>query len=363
MHGSSHSQNKGRDQSSATPENQEGSISGRPGKSDPDTIVSEGTVISLLTNGIFNIKLWNGHIVRGHISSHLQSLHIGRGDLVRVEMSTYDLSKGLITDVIMQKPSVLESPSILDDGRAKANSVNTDAFTVLRFRLLEEPLTARNLTAALTTTIRLHTKCWLISQQRYTDLVRYSQTYDPKLEEEAHLIIAKIRHNSPADIRMDISPQGVAEALTTAIDGIAHSRERYREAALHNAALEAEIRQKEQAAQAVIADQEQARHIAAGQAVLEQQRAELEREKAVLDIQRQQIEIQKAQLDLEVQRVNQALELAGKMVDLLQPDLDRAGRAMLIQTLLPDVLQLGAIQGLQRLALPSSAKPSTDLDK
>ena len=59
----------------------------------------EGTVVELLPNTMFRIKLPNGHLVLAHISGKMR-LHFIRilpGDKVMLEVSPNDLSKGRIT--------------------------------------------------------------------------------------------------------------------------------------------------------------------------------------------------------------------------------------------------------------------------
>ena len=58
----------------------------------------EGTVVELLPNTMFRVRLPNGHRVLAHISGKMR-LHFIRilpGDKVMMEMSPYDLSKGRI---------------------------------------------------------------------------------------------------------------------------------------------------------------------------------------------------------------------------------------------------------------------------
>src|SRR3954466_4641482 len=64
-----------------------------------DAIEVEGTVIELLPNTMFRVKLPNGHQLLAHISGKMR-LHFIRilpGDKVMLEVSPYDLSKGRIT--------------------------------------------------------------------------------------------------------------------------------------------------------------------------------------------------------------------------------------------------------------------------
>ena len=58
----------------------------------------EGEVIEKLPNAMFKVKLENGHIVIGHISGKLRVnfIRILPGDKVKLELSTYDLSRGRI---------------------------------------------------------------------------------------------------------------------------------------------------------------------------------------------------------------------------------------------------------------------------
>ena len=52
-----------------------------------DVIEVEGTVVDVLPNAIFKVRLENGHEILAHIS----------GDKVTVELSPYDLTRGRIT--------------------------------------------------------------------------------------------------------------------------------------------------------------------------------------------------------------------------------------------------------------------------
>ncbi len=63
-----------------------------------DQIVTDGVVQEVLPNAMFRVKLENGPTILGHISGRMRQnkIQILAGDLVRVEMSPYDLSKGRI---------------------------------------------------------------------------------------------------------------------------------------------------------------------------------------------------------------------------------------------------------------------------
>ena len=64
-----------------------------------DTIEMQGTVIEVLPNTVFKVKLENDHVITAHISGRMRKnyIRILNGDSVTVEMSPYDLSKGRIT--------------------------------------------------------------------------------------------------------------------------------------------------------------------------------------------------------------------------------------------------------------------------
>ena len=64
-----------------------------------DTIEMQGTVIEVLPNTVFRVKLENDHVITAHISGRMRKNYrrILNGDSVTVEMSPYDLSKGRIT--------------------------------------------------------------------------------------------------------------------------------------------------------------------------------------------------------------------------------------------------------------------------
>ena len=63
-----------------------------------DVIEVEGTVIEKLPNAMFKVELENGHVVLGIISGKLRMNYIKilPGDMVTLEMSPYDLTKGRI---------------------------------------------------------------------------------------------------------------------------------------------------------------------------------------------------------------------------------------------------------------------------
>ncbi len=63
-----------------------------------EVIEVEGKVVEALPNTIFKVELENGHIVTAHISGKLRMnfIKILVGDVVTIEVSAYDLTKGRI---------------------------------------------------------------------------------------------------------------------------------------------------------------------------------------------------------------------------------------------------------------------------
>ena len=58
----------------------------------------KGTVIDLLPNAMFRVKLENGHTVTAHTAGKLRKnrIRVLQGDNVTVDMTPYDLTKGRI---------------------------------------------------------------------------------------------------------------------------------------------------------------------------------------------------------------------------------------------------------------------------
>jgi translation initiation factor IF-1 len=68
------------------------------GKKKEDKIEMEGTVIEALPGTQFRVRLDNGHEVLAYLSGKMRKYYIRilLGDRVRVELSTYDLTRGRI---------------------------------------------------------------------------------------------------------------------------------------------------------------------------------------------------------------------------------------------------------------------------
>lgn len=63
-----------------------------------ESLKFNGTVVEVLGNSMFRVKLENGHIVTAYIGGKLRmhTIKIIAGDAVDIEMSAYDLSKARI---------------------------------------------------------------------------------------------------------------------------------------------------------------------------------------------------------------------------------------------------------------------------
>ncbi len=63
-----------------------------------DAIEAEGRIVEILAATLFRIELANGHRLLAHVSGkrRLAFERMSLGDMVKVEMSPYDLSRGSI---------------------------------------------------------------------------------------------------------------------------------------------------------------------------------------------------------------------------------------------------------------------------
>lgn len=64
-----------------------------------DILEIKGKIIELLPSGTFKVELESGQTVVAHLSGkmRLNKIRLGISDLVKVEMTPYDLTKGRIT--------------------------------------------------------------------------------------------------------------------------------------------------------------------------------------------------------------------------------------------------------------------------
>lgn len=63
-----------------------------------EAIQVEGTILEPLPNAMFKVELENGHKVLAHISGKMRMhfIKILPGDIVTIELSPYDLTRGRI---------------------------------------------------------------------------------------------------------------------------------------------------------------------------------------------------------------------------------------------------------------------------
>jgi translation initiation factor IF-1 len=64
-----------------------------------ELIEFEGTIVELLPNATFRVKLANDHEISAHTAGKMRKnrIRVLTGDKVLVEMTPYDLTKGRIT--------------------------------------------------------------------------------------------------------------------------------------------------------------------------------------------------------------------------------------------------------------------------
>jgi translation initiation factor IF-1 len=77
-----------------------------PEPSSQDAIEVEGKIIAVLPGTMFRVELPNKHQVLAHISGKLRKnfIKITVGDMVKMEMSPYDLNKARITYRLRNAP-------------------------------------------------------------------------------------------------------------------------------------------------------------------------------------------------------------------------------------------------------------------
>lgn len=67
---------------------------------DRDSIIEvKGTIAKILSGSMYRVKMDNGLEILGHLSGKMRKfgIKIALGDMVQVELSPYDLTKGRIT--------------------------------------------------------------------------------------------------------------------------------------------------------------------------------------------------------------------------------------------------------------------------
>ena len=79
-----------------------------------DMIEFSGTVMELLPNAMFRVKLDNEHSILAHTSGKMRKnrIRVLAGDRVNVEMTPYDLSKGRITFRFKARQSIWKASTM-----------------------------------------------------------------------------------------------------------------------------------------------------------------------------------------------------------------------------------------------------------
>jgi hypothetical protein len=212
-------------------------------------------------------------------------------------------------------------------------------------------------------------------------VITYTQTRDPHLAQEAHIVVSRMTHNSPleakVDVKADVSATNVSEAITKLINGVTQAPTELKLKKL-------ELAQKKQDMDLELAQKTQDREIAAREAALrerettqqieqidkqfqlEQERLRLELEEQRTAIEKDRLENEKVrlaiieqQLELQKKMYEYALQLAENTVGMQQPNLDPQAKSMLTQALVGNILQLQEVNGLAPALPPASNTPDT----
>jgi class 3 adenylate cyclase len=217
-------------------------------------------------------------------------------------------------------------------------------------RLAEDPLTARSMSLLVTALTDLHTRCWLIQAGRFEELARYGITRDPELVREANLLVTSISHHSPLEVKVDISPQALAEAIKTGVETAALTGARRKQAELENRGRELELKIKALEAEQAAAQREQEIELQRRERELAQREKEVEIERNRLELERTRLQLVQQRLELQVQ----AMETATKLIPLLYPNVSDDARPLLIQTLVPSLLQFSELSSAAEITASTS---------
>lgn len=229
------------------------------------------------------------------------------------------------------------------------NLVKNSQTRIIPLLINEEPLTPQTLALAFTALTEFTTKLWLIAKHRFADLIEYTQTHDVRFANEAGSTIAWVTYNSPFSfgLQVDKLVPDIADAVITIVDGLSQRRAKRERLEIDN----------QIALNAVKTAEEQLKQ--------QQEMAEFEREKQEISLEKQRLNNEKIRqvlveqrLELQMKQIEQALEFAGKAVDIVHPNADPEMRPVLIQTLVNSILQIDSVKGLQ-LALPNPSNIKT----
>lgn len=311
--------------------------------------------------------LSNAHLDRAKLNgANLSGANLSKANLLETDLSETDLSETDLSKAYLREDYLKKFISLSERIQAASRK------STLRIRITEEPLTLSNLTTILSAFTGLATKCWLIANGRFSDLIEYTQTHDVRFTEEAQIIVTQVSYNSPFGMNLNlpnIDPKNFAEAITVGLDAFTQRKLRKRKAELDNEAQAIQNRNTEANAYQDFLAREQERNIALQKATqeiaqenamglleqekqqfeIEKQRAflQIEFEKQQLDVKTQQVALQRAYLELEYMDRNYAIERANKIIDRLSPGIDQAARTLIIPTLLPELLQIQNGKGIE----------------
>jgi hypothetical protein len=224
----------------------------------------------------------------------------------------------------------------LQDRQRPMNELDTPRDTsILRIQITSEPLTARDLSIVIPAITNLYTRCWLIQQNRFADLIDYVQTRDSRFSKEADLQVGLIAHNSPATIDFIVNAGkiigGAADLgaiLKNMIDAIIQTGLRYEE-----------FKQRKEW-------QSQYQQLA-----LQDKELELERKRMLIENEKQALKFRN-----KIMR-----ELVGAAISPLHSttSTDATQKEMLIQTVIPSLLQIASVNGVTAV-LPSGRQSEED---
>lgn len=178
----------------------------------------------------------------------------------------------------------------------------------IQLRILEEPLTADNLSAILSTFTDLYTKCWLIQQVRFADLMDYTQTHQPRYAQEANLRVTRLSYSSPALILFSGVGQAVGEALKKTLEAVLQAPKEMIDA----------VAQAPERKEAKKLENE-----ATSQALEQQEReADLRERKREIELREQQAEAHLRMAEVRLKTFDLTVEHALHLVEMLQPEAD-----------------------------------------
>lgn len=252
--------------------------------------------------------------------------------------------RALAVDPQERFPSVQAFAQALE---AASREVDAGDLVLLRVRLYEDPLTAPTLTLVLSSITELYIKCWLIQRERFAELQDYSQAHQLRFAQEAQLIITKLSYNSPAEIVLLVH-QLLAGALKTSIDAVLQAPLRYQSTRLDVEAKKQELERLKGEAKALGKERQ------------------LQLKEHEITLERQLLDLEKERFEWEQRRYRIAIETAVVAVETLQPGVDQQTKAMATRILVPHLLAIDTVTGLELTLLPNPAateKASSPLDQ